>query len=123
MKKGMYTLLTLIALVVVTGCGKSEKAIEQPKCESITGGSYTLSFVTNSDATFEDKAICIACAPDSYEELPTFDGLEGWYYDSDFTKKVEATSTKDVTPNPIYDAKDATCVVGYRNITLYAKLN
>lgn len=119
MKKIAYL---LVALFLVTGCGKSEKAIEQPKCESMTGGSYTLSFVTNTDAQVENKAVCIACAPDSYEELPVVEGSEGWYYDAEFTKKVEGTSTSNVTPAPIYDANDKTCIVGYRNITLYAKI-
>ena len=119
MKKVAYL---LVALLLVTGCGKSEKAIEQPKCESITGGSYTISFVTNNETTIEDKAVCIACAPDSYEELPVVEGSEGWYYDAEFTKKVEGTLTSDVKPEPIYNATDKNCIVGYRNIKLYAKI-
>ena len=47
--------------------------------------------------------------------------FEGWYYDADFTKKVEATSSLDITPVPEYDKNDKTCVVGYKNITLYAR--
>lgn len=118
MKKILFVLLTAL---LFTGCGE-KKAVEEPTCNSITGGSYTLNFVTNTDQQIESKSVCIACPPDSYEALPTFDGLEGWYYDAEFTKKVEASSTIDINPVPIYDAKDKKCVVGYKNITLYAKI-
>ena len=113
----------LIALLLVTGCGeKAKKPIEQPKCNSITGGAYTLNFVTNTETTLDSKAVCIACAPDSYDELPVVEGSEGWYYDAEFTQKVEGTKTSDVKPVAIYDAKDKNCIVGYKNITLYAKI-
>ena len=126
MKKLFGLLLCFLFLVTLTACGeKKEEKKENKKggCDAIVGGSYTLSFVTNDEEiTFDPMTVCIACAPDSYEDLPTFDNLEGWYYDSEFTEKVEGTSSKDVTAAPLY-GKETDCITGYRNLTLYAKIS
>ena len=125
--KKIFSLLVLALLITGCGCSKEEVKKEEKKekevseCHSITGGSFTVNFV--ADESIDSKSVCIACPPDSYDELPTIDGLEGWYYDSDFTNKVEGTTTLDITPTPIYDANDKDCVTGYEDITLYAKID
>ena len=95
---------------------------EKEECSSITGGSFSLIFETDSNNKLDSMSICIACAPDTYKDIPkpSKDGydFEGWYYDKEFKTKVEATNTKDITPIPI---KDKDCITGYQDITLYAK--
>ena len=91
-------------------------------CSPITGGSFSLIFETDSNNKLDTMSICIACAPDTYKDIPkpSKDGydFEGWYYDKEFKTKVEVTNTKDITPIPI---KDKDCITGYQDITLYAK--
>lgn len=112
-------LLVLLCAFLLTGCNEKEE------CVSISGGGFNLKFKTNNETTIEDMNVCIACAPDSYDDLPvlTSDSKEfdGWYYDAEFTSKVEGTSTLDVTPRQILNEDDSDCVMGYSDITLYAK--
>ena len=93
-------------------------------CISITGGNYDIIFNTDSDQKLENMSICIACAPDTYKDLPIPEKeeyeFEGWYLDKELTKKLEAINTKDISPIP---KKDQECVTGYEDITLYAKYN
>ena len=99
----------------------SKENKEKKHCTPITGGSFNLIFNTNSDKTMENMTICIACAPDTYKDLPQAEKeeyiFEGWYYDKELTKKVEVTNTKDIQPIPI---KDGDCTTGYEDINLYA---
>ena len=99
----------------------SKENKEKKHCTPITGGSFNLIFNTNSDKTIENMTICIACAPDTYKDLPQAEKeeyiFEGWYYDKELTKKVEVTNTKDIQPIPIEDEK---CTTGYEDINLYA---
>lgn len=71
----------------------------------------------------EDMNVCIACPPNSYEELKDAkkDGYVflGWYYDSKFKNAVTATSSLDIEPQAKKDKKG--CTIGYEDITLYAK--
>ena len=103
---------------------KSSKKIpvKKEKCTSITGGSFNLIFNTDSEQSIDNMSVCVACAPATYHDLPTpikagyeFDG---WYYDSELTNKVETTNTIDIKPVP---KRDEDCIVGYEDITLYAK--
>ena len=128
MKKIIYGIIITI-IVVITGIlivklNMDEKPANE-ECYSITGGGYNISFNTNSDIILEDISVCIACSPDSYLSIPvvTREGYEfmGWYYDSEFTSKVEGTSTLNVIPQPIYEKGN--CITGYKNIILYAKWN
>lgn len=126
MKKLFGLLLCCALAVTLTACGEKKKEAKKKtsngECDAIVGGSYTLNFITNNEeVTFESKNVCIACAPDSYEDLPTAEGLEGWYYDAELTAKVEGTSTKDVNPSPKYNGKD--CITGYSDMALFAKWN
>ena len=120
MRKGLILFLAVISFFLVAGCGKKQEKAEK-ECESITGGSFDLIFVTNNDETVPSMSVCIACPPDTYEDLPVLESedkeFEGWYYDADFTKKVEVTNSKDITPVP----NDPKCVTDYNDITLYAK--
>ena len=130
MKKVLYV-ITILIIIVGTGIlmvklnTKKEEINEEEPCYSITGGGFTISFNTNSDIKLGDINVCIACAPDTYEDLPIPERLGytfgGWYYDEELTNKVEATNTLDITPQPIY--KQENCISGYKNITLHAKWN
>ena len=68
--------------------------------------------------------ICIACSPDSYEDLPIpiRDGykFDGWYYDKEFKNPVEGTSSLDIKPI-IITSKKEWCIIGYKDMTIYAK--
>ena len=123
MKKSICLLLAVVSFLLVTGC--NEKKEEKKTCDPITGGSYNLIFETNDDNPIQNMSVCIACAPDSYEDLPVLESdekyFEGWYYDEDFTKKVEVTNTKDINAIPITSKDDPDCITGYKNIKLYAR--
>ena len=118
----------LIILIVVKNSrtNKNEEKIknnEEVDCVAFTGGSYNLKFETNGGDKIESMTICIACSPDSYEKvpIPTKEGdtFEGWYYDKNFKKKMTETSTGKI--EPVDDIDKNGCLVGYKDITLYAK--
>ena len=131
MKKIIISIMLVIVLVGITGCNKEDtkeintrKTIQkqkQKKCSPITGGAYTLIFNTDGGKEIESMHICIACAPNTYQNLPVAEkegyNFEGWYYDKELTKKVEVTNTKDIKIVPIKEKK---CITGYKDITLYA---
>ena len=131
MKKIIYGIIILIIIVgtgilmVKLNTKNEEPQEEKEPCYSITGGGFTISFNTNSNIKLEDMSVCIACAPNTYEDLPVPERLgytfEGWYYDEELTNKLEAKNTLDITPIPIY--KQENCISGYKNITLHAKWN
>lgn len=118
-------ILTLIIGIIIglSLMNKGNKPVISKDCDPISGGGYNVSFVTNSDDKLDSVHVCIACPPDSYEKVPVLEKegykFDGWYYDKKLTKKVEATSFVDVTPSPKLD-KNA-CLIGYNDITLYAK--
>ena len=126
MKKILYGIVMAI-IIVATGIlmvklnTKKEEPIEEEICHSITGGGYNIIFDTDNSSMH----VCIACPPDTYENLPVpvKEGyiFDGWYYDSELTSKVEATTTFDIDPVPIYQKEN--CITGYKNITLHAKWN
>lgn len=118
-----FIIITTGVLIVKLNIKKETPEIEE--CHSITGGGYNITFNTNSEISVNDIHVCIACPPDSYDKLPIIekDGyiFDGWYYDLELTKKVEVTTTLDITPQPIYQKEN--CITGYKNITLHAKWN
>ena len=99
-----------------------KKSVKKEICTPISGGSFNLIFNTDSEQTIDNMTICIACAPDTYQDLPIpiKEGYEfdGWYYDNEFINKVETTNTINIKPVP---KKDKDCTIGYEDITLYAK--
>ena len=111
----------ILALVLLDKFSVSKKT--RNECHPISGGSFNLTFITNSAIEIEDMHICIACPPDSYEDLPvlTREGysFEGWYYDKQLTNKVTVTNTKDIPPKAKF--RPTKCIVGYKDIVLYAK--
>ena len=138
MKKKGIVIASIVALVLIVGItcifdyysnrektrneAKESLNRNKKKCSPFTGGSYTLKFETDGGTEIEDMSVCIACSPDSYKEIPipekegfTFDG---WYSDKKLTKKIDFTSTKDIKAIPEYDDDD--CMIGYKDITLYA---
>ena len=131
-------IILIISLFIVGGVGlvtynktnntehsKKETEVKKnkTKCIPFTGGSFNIIFNTDGGVEIPNMGVCIACSPDSYEDLPTpvKDGstFDGWYYDSEFNKKVEITNSKDITPVPKYDKNK--CVIGHKDINLYAK--
>ena len=121
MKKiiGIIVFLMLVILGIFLFVFNKQK---EPECEYFTGGGFNIVFNTNGGEKLSPMDVCIACAPDTYNELPipTKEGykFDGWYYDKHFLRKVNVNSTLDITPVP---KKDGKCVVGYKDITLYAK--
>lgn len=102
---------------------KNAKKSNYIKCNELTGGSYNILFETNGGSKIENMKVCIACAPDTYEDLPVAkkDGevFAGWYFDKDFKKEVTATNSIDIDSVTKKDKNG--CIVGYEDITLYAK--
>ena len=92
-------------------------------CVPFTGGSFNIYFKTNGGNDIPVMHVCIACSPDSYEEIPipVKEGyiFDGWYYDEDFKERVEYTNSRDFTPVPNYDENG--CITSYKNIVMYAK--
>ncbi len=101
---------------------KNDKS-KKEECVFLDGGSYNLIFNTNGGKEISSINICIACSPDSYENIPTptRDGynFDGWYFDKELTKKIEFTSTKDFEIIPEYDKNK--CIIGYIDIEIFAK--
>lgn len=95
---------------------------KKDNCVPFSGGSFNINFVVNGGENIPSMLVGIACCPDSYRDLPipVRDGyiFDGWYYDKDFTKKIEFTSSIDIKPVPKYDNK---CQVGFEDIEIYAK--
>ena len=125
MKKFLEIVCLLTMCLFLFGCEEGEiKVTNQKECEMFTGGGYNLIFETDgAKETVETMHVCIACAPETYSELPviTKDGFTfgGWYYDKEFSDIVEIEKTNEITPQQDYD--DDGCVIGYKDITLYAK--
>lgn len=129
-KKKIYIILGIVLFLIVVSTllyflvFKKDKKVktQQVECNNITGGSYKLIFKSEGE-TLSDMNVCIACAPNSYEDLlePTKEGyvFEGWFYDAALEKAVTVSNTVDIKPVAKKD-KNA-CVVGYKDITLYAK--
>lgn len=99
--------------------------INQLICNDFLGGSFLINFNTNGGEILEGMSVCVSCAPDSYKDLPipTKQGstFNGWYYDENFTSKVEVTNSLNISPIPKLDSNG--CKIGYENITLFAKWN
>ena len=133
-------ILVIISIVIICGVGlivynktnnsqqkkkpnvtKNKKV--KTKCIPFTGGGFNIKFYTDGGVEIPDMHVCIACSPDSYQDLPipvkegsTFDG---WYYDKEYTKKIEITNTRDFRAVPEYDKNK--CKIGYKDIEIYAK--
>lgn len=125
MKKFLEIICLLIMCVCLLGCEEEKiKVTNQKECEPFTGGGYNLLFETDgAKENIEPMHVCIACAPETYSELPvvTKDGyvFGGWYYDKEFSDIVEIEKTYDITPQQEFDEDG--CVIGYKDITMYAK--
>ena len=120
MKKVIIVFSTLILVFIIYLIISINKKNE---CIPFSGGSYNLIFITNSEEKIEDISVCIACPPDSYDNLPTpkKNGyiFDGWYYDKKLKNKVTGTKTNDIPPVSEIDKNN--CAVGYKDIELYAK--
>ena len=137
MKNNKIILLIIIVIVIICGIAgyiyfnkktnnsntnnKKNTPVEK-KCTPFTGGAFNLVFNTNGGEEIASMHVCIACSPDSYEDLPTpvREGynFEGWYYDEELTNKIEFTNSKDFTQVPEYDKDN--CMIGYKDIGIYA---
>lgn len=98
-----------------------EKIIKK-KCIPITGGSYHLLLYKNLEEEPESMHVGIACSPSSYLDLPIPEkegySFDGWYYDKEYKEKVEVKNTREIKPVP---ERVDDCIVGYQDISLYAK--
>ena len=93
------------------------------ECINLTGGGFKIIYNTNGGNKIEDANVCKGCGPSAYSNLPTPTKSDyifaGWYYDSALTKKVTATSTRDVEEPGHYDSNG--CYIPDGKVTLYAK--
>ena len=100
-----------------------ETSKKHNKCIPFTGGSFNLIFDTDGGVEIPTMSICIACSPDSYQDLPipTKDGFKfmGWFTDREFTNRITFTNTSEFKSVPKYD--DNNCMIGYDDITIHAK--
>ena len=120
MKKFLESICLLTICLLLLGCEESEIKVTDQK-------EYARNEYNNGNNGAKEEIepihVCIACAPDTYSELPkvTKDGFTfgGWYYDKEFFDIVDIEKTNEITPQQDYD--DDGCVIGYKDITLYAK--
>lgn len=120
-------IIVLIEIVAYKQYLKIDQSVESQKelenCLEFTGGSYNLIFDTNSGLSIENMKICIACSPDSYQDVPTPQKagkiFDGWYYDKNFTMPIDTSTTSEIIPKIEEDENG--CKTGYKDITLYAK--
>ncbi len=93
------------------------------ECKNLTGGGFKIIYNTNGGNKIEDANVCKGCGPSAYSNLPTPTKSDyifaGWYYDSALTKKVTATSTRDVEEPGHYASNG--CYIPDGKVTLYAK--
>lgn len=123
---GIAVILLAAVLITFLLLNKDEskpKKKDEPKCENIAGGSYNLIFNTNGGKKIESMKVCIACAPNTYEDLPKAEKegevFNGWYYDKNLKNEVSATNSIDI--ETIAKKDENGCIKGYEDITLYAK--
>ena len=120
-------IIVIVFLIIIVVSGVSffiyKKIDKRNECEFFSGGSFNVIFNTNGGDEIPSMHVGIACSPDSYEDLPspTREGYDfaGWYYDSDFKKKVDFTNSIDFIPIPEYDKNK--CIIGHKDIEIYAK--
>ena len=112
-------IMFLVSVGIILGIIISKK--RRPDCTSISGGSFNLVFDTNGGNPLKTMRVCVACSPDSYDELPTPEKdayqFSGWYYDSGFKKKVESI----VSIQPVANTDKNGCFKSYKDIKIYAK--
>ena len=129
---GVVGVLVYVNNKPVDNTKKNDKVInnkikkeKKEKCSPIDGGSFSLILNTNGGEQISNMSICIACSPDSYENIPMpkRDGynFDGWYYDKEFKNKISFTSTKDF--KAVQEKDKNGCVTGYKNIEIFAKWN
>ncbi|MBR3210961.1 MAG: InlB B-repeat-containing protein [Bacilli bacterium] len=97
--------------------------IKKRRCVPFSGGSFQLIFHTNGGDEIPNMHVGIACSPDSYDDIPIpvrkgyqFDG---WYFDKEFSKKIEFENSREFKPVP--DLNRYKCVIGFQDIEIYAK--
>ena len=122
----IVVLILFIIIVVIGIAFLIYKIINNAKsnnCAPISGGSFHVNFVVNGGYELPDMLVGVACSPDSYKDIPipVRDGysFDGWYYDKDYTQKIEFTNSINFKPIPKFDNKK--CQVGFENIEVYAK--
>lgn len=119
-------IIIIVVILIVVGIIlflRFKDEAEDEECYPISGGGFTLFLDTNDGKKMDTLHICIACPPDAYDDIPIpkRDGykFEGWYYDKEFKEKVTVKNTLDISPVPDLNKKG--CLVGYKDIIIYAK--
>ncbi len=101
------------------------KRIEKGECNKNINGSFNIKYNSNGGNDITSMSVSVVVETDNYEDLPipVRDGFsfDGWYFDIELNNKVEAVNSKDIKPIPEYDNKN--CLIGYKDIELYAKWN
>lgn len=120
---GVWVLAAAAVLLYFFVFKKDNKPVAKPQdCENISGGGYNLVFKSEGKE-IQKMHVCIACSPDSYEDLitPEKDGyaFDGWFYDEDLKDMVTVSNSLEIEPITKKDKNN--CIEGYEDITLYAK--
>ena len=119
---GVVLLLLLIGGVIGIIMIKKNKD-KEIECSPISGGAFHLLFETNGGEEISSMHVGIGVSPDSYDDLPvpSKEGsvFDGWYYDKELKEKVDVTNSRDIPPKGEFDKHG--CLIGHKDITLYAK--
>ena len=124
MKKVLIVLIIL--MIMLTGCKKKSKEVLENKDkkvkETVKCDDIEKSFEIKFDTLGGNEIKSIRYSTDS-SSLPvaTREGyiFKGWYYDKDYKSQVETSKVSEIK---IYEIKNlGNCIVGYNDITLYAK--
>lgn len=118
----VITIILVVIIVIVSIICLYKNRSKKSECIPISGGSFSVIFNTNGGDSISPMHVGIAVSPDSYQDLPipSREGYSfgGWYYDKDFTKKIDFTNSIEFNPNPKY--VDG-CQSGFEDIEIYAK--
>ncbi len=98
------------------------KRKKEKDCVPLEGGGFRVSYVDNGEEVYFTH-VNVAAHTSDFDDIyiPKKDGytFDGWYYDQEFTKKLNVTNTINLPRTPTFDENN--CQTGYENITLYAK--
>lgn len=108
-KNGCYLQPTITFFAKWKATNSSGPMIFDGGCPSYTSGANSIVYNTNGGNQISNSSVCLVCGITSFPKLPvpTKSGyiFDGWYYDVDLTRKVDATTVDQVNFYSEYDTK------------------